>query len=40
MENSWETDNCAAIKVHFAMYSIREAAMLLWCEVPEILGDN
>lgn len=34
MEKSWETDNCAAVKAHYAIYSIPEAAAL-WCGVPE-----
>lgn len=34
MKNTWETDNCAAMKAHFAVYSIPQAAAL-WCGVPE-----
>ncbi len=34
MENDWETDNCAAMKAHYALYSIPQAAAL-WCGVPE-----
>lgn len=34
MTNSWETDNCAAMKAHYAVYSIPHAAAL-WCGVPE-----
>jgi len=34
MANSWEKDNCAAMKAHYAVYSIPEAAAL-WCGVPE-----
>lgn len=34
MEQPWKTDNCAAMKAHYAVYSIPEAAAL-WCGVPE-----
>lgn len=34
MANPWETDNCAAMKAHYAVYSIPQAAAL-WCGVPE-----
>ncbi|MDP4743752.1 MAG: hypothetical protein NWS22_02795 [Porticoccaceae bacterium] len=34
MNNTWETDNCAAMKAHYAIYSIPLAAAL-WCGVPE-----
>jgi len=34
MTNSWEKDNCAAMKAHYAVYSIPQAAAL-WCGVPE-----
>ena len=34
MTNTWETDNCAAMKAHYAVYSIPQAAAL-WCGVPE-----
>lgn len=34
MTNSWETDNCASMKAHYAVYSIPQAAAL-WCGVPE-----
>jgi hypothetical protein len=34
MNRPWETDNCAAMKAHYAVYSIPQAAAL-WCGVPE-----
>ncbi len=34
MKNTGETDNCAALKAHYAGYSIPQAAAL-WCGVPE-----
>ncbi len=34
MTNSWETDNCAAMKAHYAVFSIPQAAAL-WCGIPE-----
>jgi hypothetical protein len=34
MTNPWETNNCAAMKAHYAVYSIPQAAAL-WCDVPE-----
>lgn len=34
VNGSWETDNCTAIKAHYAVYSIPKAAAL-WCGVPE-----
>lgn len=34
MNKPWETDNCAAMKAHYAVYSIPQAAAL-WCGVPE-----
>lgn len=34
MEKPWEADNCAAIKAHYAVYSIPQVAAL-WCGVPE-----
>lgn len=34
MEKPWESDNCALIKAHYAVYSI-PAAAALWCGVPE-----
>lgn len=34
MTKPWETDNCAAMKAHYAVYSIPQAAAL-WCGVPE-----
>lgn len=34
MKQPWETDNCAAMKAHYAVYSIPQAAAL-WCGVPE-----
>ena len=30
----WESDNCAAMRAHYAVYSIPQAAAL-WCGVPE-----
>ncbi|MDA8590778.1 hypothetical protein N9L12_06255 [Luminiphilus sp.] len=30
----WEEDNCAAMKAHYAVFSIPQAAAL-WCKVPE-----
>lgn len=39
MSKPWETDNCAAMKAHYAVYSIPQAAAL-WCGVPEnLVGD-
>lgn len=34
MKQPWETDNCAAMKAHYAVYSIPKAAAL-WCGVPD-----
>lgn len=34
MDKSWEADNCAAMKAHYAVFSIPQAAAL-WCGVPE-----
>ena len=34
MKQPWETDNCAAMKAHYAVYSIPQAAAL-WCGVPD-----
>lgn len=34
MQQPWETDNCAAMKAHYTVYSIPQAAAL-WCDVPE-----
>ena len=34
MPQPWETDNCEAMKAHYAVYSIPQAAAL-WCGVPE-----
>ncbi len=34
MKQPWETNNCAAMKAHYAVYSIPQAAAL-WCGVPE-----
>lgn len=34
MKQPWESDNCAAMKAHYAVYSIPQAAAL-WCGVPE-----
>ena len=34
MVESWKGDNCAAMKAHYAVYSIPHAAAL-WCGVPE-----
>lgn len=34
MANSWEKDNCAAMKAHYAVFSVPQAAAL-WCGVPE-----
>ena len=34
MSDSWKDDNCAAIKAHYAAYSVPQAAAL-WCGVPE-----
>ena len=33
MANPWETDNCAHLRAHSAVYSIPKAAAL-WCGVP------
>lgn len=43
MSNSWETDNCAAMKAHYAVLSIPQAAAL-WCgvsseQLPAILNE-
>ena len=34
MEKTWESDSCAAMKAHYAIYSIPKAAAL-WCGVPD-----
>jgi len=34
MTKPWETDNCQAMRAHYAVYSIPQAAAL-WCGVPE-----
>ena len=34
MPQPWENDDCAAMRAHYAVYSIPEAAAL-WCGVPE-----
>lgn len=34
MVESWKDDNCAAMKAHYAVYSVPHAAAL-WCGVPE-----
>lgn len=34
MSQPWETDNCNAIKAHYAVYSIPQAAAL-WCGIAE-----
>ena len=34
MQQPWETDNCVAMKAHYTVYSIPQAAAL-WCGVPE-----
>ncbi len=34
MTKPWETDNCAAMKAHYAVFSVPHAAAL-WCRVPE-----
>ncbi len=34
MKKPWETDSCASMKAHYAVYSIPHAAAL-WCGVPE-----
>jgi hypothetical protein len=34
MDKPWEADNCAAMKAHYAVFSIPQAAAL-WCGVPE-----
>ena len=39
MKKSWETDNCAAMKAHYAVYSIPQAAAL-WRGVPDDLFDE
>lgn len=36
MTNSWKDDNCAAIKAHYAVYSVPHAAAL-WCGVTDDL---
>jgi uncharacterized protein YeeX (DUF496 family) len=34
MNDSWKDDNCAAIKAHYAVLSVPQAAAL-WCGVPD-----
>ncbi|MES9899205.1 MAG: hypothetical protein ABW148_09295 [Sedimenticola sp.] len=34
MNKPWENDSCAAMKAHYAIYSIPQAAAL-WCGVPD-----
>ena len=34
MQPSWQDDNCTAMKAHYAVYSIPQAAAL-WCGVPD-----
>jgi hypothetical protein len=34
MEKTWGNDSCVAMKAHYAVYSIRQAAAL-WCGVPD-----
>ncbi|RLA52376.1 MAG: hypothetical protein DRR42_07740 [Gammaproteobacteria bacterium] len=34
MVKPWEDDNCAAMKAHYAVYSIPQAAAM-WCGVPD-----
>ena len=34
MTKPWESDNCTAMRAHYAVYSIPQAAAL-WCGVPE-----
>ena len=34
MDKPWEKDNCAAMKAHYAIFSVRQAAAL-WCNAPE-----
>jgi len=34
MSDSWKSDNCSAMKAHYAVYSVPHAAAL-WCGVPE-----
>lgn len=34
MDKPWEKDNCAAMKAHYAVFSVPQAAAL-WCDVPE-----
>lgn len=34
MDKPWKNDNCANMKVHYAVYSVLKAG-LLWCGVPE-----
>jgi len=34
MTDTWRDDNCAAMKAHYAVYSVPHAAAL-WCGVPE-----
>ena len=34
MDKPWEKDNCAAMKAHYAVFSVPHAAAL-WCDVPE-----
>jgi hypothetical protein len=36
MTDSWKDDNCAAVKAHYAVYSVPQAAAL-WCGVTEDL---
>ncbi len=36
MTNSWKDDNCEAMKVHYAVYSVQEAAAR-WCGVTDDL---
>lgn len=39
MNDSWKDDNCAAMKAHYAVYSIPHAAAL-WCGVTDDLIDQ
>ena len=34
MKENWKDDNCAAMKSHYAVYSVPEAAAL-WCGVEK-----
>ncbi len=34
MNQTWESDNCASMRAHYAVFSIPQAAAL-WCGVPE-----